>query len=86
VILSYGVTISGLVMIYMSYRKVIRLRQAYLASSEYQTSYISRSLMATDLAPEIQDDASLRAALMAEGIVYPLCEVQLGHGMHNLPD
>ena len=86
VILSYGVTISGLVMIYMSYRKVIRLRQAYLASSEYQTSYFSRALMATDLAPEIQDDASLRAALMAEGIVYPLCEVQLGHGMHNLPD
>lgn len=61
VILSYGVTISGLVMIYVSYHKVIRLRQAYLASSAYQTSYFSRALMATDLAPEIQDDASLRA-------------------------
>lgn len=86
VILSYGVTIGGLVMIYLSYKKVIRLRQAYFASSEYQTSYFSRALMATDLAPEIRDDASLRTALVAEGIVYPLCEVQMGHGMHDLPE
>mgnify|MGYP000005744007 FL=1 len=85
VILSYLVTVAALCMVYFAYKKVIALRQAYFSSVKYQTSYYSRALMATDLAPDIVDDASLRDTLTSAGIVYPLCEVQLGHGIDNLP-
>ena len=85
VILSYLVTVAALCMVYFAYKKVIALRQAYFSSVKYQTSYYSRALMATDLAPDIVDDASLRDTLTSAGIVYPLCEVQLGHGIDDLP-
>lgn len=85
VVMSYVVTIASLLMIYFSYKKVIRLRQAYFASSAYQTSYFSRTLMVTDLAPDVCDDAALRMALKMAGMVYPVCEAQMGYGLNDLP-
>ncbi|WFD27734.1 hypothetical protein MNAN1_002739 [Malassezia nana] len=86
VTLSYFATLVVLGCIYYSYRKIIGLRQNYFGSVEYQNSYFSRTLMLTDIAPDIVTDSALRGALESTHSSYKFCEVQLGMSMNNLPD
>jgi len=85
VTLGYLATIVILGFIYHSYQKVIRLRQDYFGSIEYQSSYFSRTLMLTDISPDIVTDAALRETLESTNTSYKFPEVQLGLSMNNLP-
>lgn len=81
----YLATVAILGLIYRSYQKVIRLRQEYFGSNEYQGSYFSRTLMLTDISPDIVTDAALRESLELANSLYKFSEVQLGLSMNNLP-
>ena len=55
----FDITVLGF--IYINYRAVARLRKQYFASSEYQQSLHSRSVMVTDIpAPDRSDEGILR--------------------------
>lgn len=85
VALSYIATLIALALIYIYYKKVITVRQAFFTSAQYQRSYYSRTLMITDIPEEYQSDLGLKEALSSVKIAYPFSEVQVGHGMHDLP-
>ncbi|WFD30636.1 hypothetical protein MSPP1_001657 [Malassezia sp. CBS 17886] len=85
VTLSYVATLIALAFIFVTYRRVIALRQAFFSSAAYQRSYYSRALMITDIAEPLRSDAALREALSHSPIAYPLSEVQIGRSMGNLP-
>lgn len=85
VTLSYLATIAFLGFVYRSYQKVIRLRQDYFSSVEYQRSYFSRTLMLTDITPDIVTDGALRHTLESTNSAYTFQEVQLGLSTSNLP-
>ncbi|WFC96856.1 hypothetical protein MBRA1_003519 [Malassezia brasiliensis] len=85
VALSYIATLIALALIYIYYKKVIAIRQVFFTSAQYQRSYYSRTLMITDIPKEYQSDTGLKSALGSVKIPYPFSEVQVGHGMHDLP-
>ncbi|WFD45330.1 hypothetical protein MPSI1_004012 [Malassezia psittaci] len=85
VTLSYLATFLALALIYLYYKKVIKVRQSYFTSEAYQKSYFSRALMVTDIPPEYQSDQQFESALSQVKIPYPFSETQIGHGMQNLP-
>ncbi|WFD06185.1 hypothetical protein MVES1_001527 [Malassezia vespertilionis] len=85
VALSYLATLVALAFVYLYYKKVIQLRQAFFASPAYESNYYSRALMITEVPKAYQVDESFTQALNSLSIPYPFSETQLGYSMHNLP-
>lgn len=84
VVLSYLAMSVSLFLIHRSYLKVIQIRHAYFTSPEYESSFYSRALLITDIAPHIHNSNSLRFALEKLQPPYPLREVELGNSTQNL--
>ncbi|KZT05389.1 DUF221-domain-containing protein [Laetiporus sulphureus 93-53] len=80
--------ITGLVMgfVWINWREVLRLRQAWFRSPEYMQSFYARTLMITEVPRQLQSDEGLRAIFQSVQVPYPTTSVHIGRRVGKLAE
>lgn len=78
---------TGVVMgfVFVHWRAMLRLRQAWFRSPEYLESFYARTLVVTQVAKKNQSDEGIKAIFQSVQVPYPTTMVHVGRRVGQLP-
>jgi len=83
---TYLFTIFVMVLVWVNWKQMVRLRQEWFASDEYQLSFYARTLMVLDVPKQLQSDEGLKSLFQSLQIPYPTTAVHIGRRVGKLPE
>ncbi|KAK0212532.1 hypothetical protein DFS33DRAFT_1390912, partial [Desarmillaria ectypa] len=86
VAVSYLITALVIVLVYIYWRNMLRLRKEWFRSPEYTNSFYARTLSITHVPKKLQSDDGINAILNAVKIPYPATAVHISRQVGVLPD
>ncbi|KDQ55248.1 hypothetical protein JAAARDRAFT_134456 [Jaapia argillacea MUCL 33604] len=82
----WGVTGLVLGFVYIHWKNMVRLRQAWFRSPEYQESFYARTLLVLRVPRSLQSDEGIRATFQSVQVPYPTTSVHIGRKVGRLPE
>lgn len=86
VAVSYLITILVVVLVYIHWREMVRLRHEWYRSPEYNQAFYARTLSIMNVPKEHQSDDGLKTILDSVKMPYPPTSVHIGRKVGKLPE
>lgn len=83
---TYGITALVMGFVWVHWRNMVRLRQNWFRSPEYQQSFYARTLLILRVPRQLQSDEGIRAIFESVQVPYPTTSVHIGRKVGRLPE
>ncbi|KZT14472.1 hypothetical protein NEOLEDRAFT_503266, partial [Neolentinus lepideus HHB14362 ss-1] len=86
IVVTYGITALVMAFVYVHWKNMVRLRQNWFRSPEYQQSFYARTLIVLRVPRALQSDEGIRAIFESVQVPYPTTSVHIGRNVGKLPE